>query len=136
MLIPKICMHFWIPMNDCGKWDLKFYPLHIFHYRPVTSDVWNLFSDSRRMPDNLSALAAKIRMNSLKFLLLYIQNTLRMSTCHPVSKEQLTQTWDLLRFEAVPLDDGLPRLRDHVLPVFRLRRSGAIFTWKCKIQKL
>lgn len=33
----------------------------------------------------------------------------------------------LFGFQAVPLHDGLPRLGNHVLPVLRLGRAGAVF---------
>ena len=35
----------------------------------------------------------------------------------------------LLGLKPVPLDDGLPGLRYHVLPVLRLRRAGPVFAW-------
>lgn len=36
----------------------------------------------------------------------------------------------LLGLQAMPLHNGLPRLCDHVLPMFRFARATSIFSWK------
>lgn len=43
---------------------------------------------------------------------------------------QFGHSASLLRLQAMPLHNCLSWFRDHVLPMFRLCRTGAILTWK------